>query len=63
MKITNAGSLHEHWTKKRGKLVEKVKFNTLHDAVLHMETHFIDFNIYTLYKCSICNKWHLGHKL
>lgn len=53
--------MNEHWTQKGGKMVAKVQFHTIDDAIHYMEDHHINSDIYHPYVCSECGCWHIGH--
>lgn len=53
--------MNEHWTHKGGKMVAKVQFATLDNAIHFMEKHRINSDIYHPYVCSECGQWHIGH--
>lgn len=54
-------SLSNHWTSKHGKMVPKVQFKTIEDALSFMDKRNIDKNIYHPYVCRDCGMWHIGH--
>ena len=53
--------MNEHWTQKGGKMVAKLQFKTLNDAIRYIEEHHINSDIYHPYVCSECGQWHIGH--
>ena len=54
-------ALHAHWTQKKGKLVPKVQFPTIEEAIEFMEKKSIDKDTYHPYICPDCGAWHIGH--
>ena len=54
-------ALRNHWTVKRGRMVPKVQFESLDEALAFMERRHIDKDVFTPYVCKDCNKWHIGH--
>lgn len=53
--------MNEHWTQKRGKMVAKLQFKELNDALCYIKEHRINPDIYHPYVCSECGQWHIGH--
>ncbi len=56
-----AKGLKQHWTVKRGKMVPKLQFKTLEEALSYMSNHHINNKKYHPYVCSDCGQWHIGH--
>jgi len=55
--------LHNHWTKKGGRLMPKKAFNTQKEAEEYMFINGIKKSVYNAYKCDDCGMYHIGHKL
>lgn len=53
--------MNEHWTQKRGKMVAKLQFKELNDALDYIKEHHINSDIYHPYVCRECGQWHIGH--
>lgn len=53
--------LKQHWTLKHGKMVPKLQFKTLDEALLYIRNHHINSDKYTPYICRDCGLWHIGH--
>lgn len=52
-----------HWNKQHGrKRKAKRAFNTIEDANKYIEEKNIGLK-YRSYKCPICNKYHIGHRI
>lgn len=56
-----ARGLKQHWTVKHGKMIPKLQFKSLAEALDYMKNHHINKNIYTPYVCRDCGLWHIGH--
>jgi len=54
--------LHNHWTKKGGRLFPKRAFGSEAEAKEFMNGNGVERAIFNAYKCSLCGKWHIGHK-
>ena len=53
--------LNEHWTARgKNKLVAKTGYDTEEEALRFMLETKVPKN-YKTYKCSYCDKWHVGH--
>ena len=50
----------EHYTRKTGKWKPKQKFNCYEDGVSFIKKH--KMYKYTVYKCKVCNYYHIGIK-
>lgn len=59
MKITVAKGLKHHRTKKHGRMVQKLPFVSLDDALEYMRQNSIP-DIYTPFRCKTCGMWHFG---
>ena len=50
-----------HWNKQRGRrITAKMPFESLTQARKYIEAH--QLNNYNAYQCSVCGKYHIGHK-
>lgn len=56
-----AKGLKQHWTVKHGKMVPKIQFKTLDEALEYIEKHHINSSKYHPYICHDCGQWHIGH--
>lgn len=53
--------MHEHWTQKGGKMVAKLQFKTINEALSYMDSKRINKDVFHPYLCSECGLWHIGH--
>lgn len=52
-----------HFNKACGRRIKaKRAFETEQQAVAYMNFRNLQAQGYNVYKCSYCNKWHIGHK-
>ena len=54
-------ALHQHWTWKHGKMVPKMAFKTIDEALGYMDERRINKDIFHPYICPDCGMWHIGH--
>lgn len=59
--IRKAKALKQHWTTKHGKIVPKVAFKTIDEALSFMDKSNINKHVYHPYVCPDCGMWHIGH--
>ena len=52
----------EHYVKKNGAWKPKMVFLSEDKAVDYISAHCLA-DSYTIYKCTICGKFHIGHKI
>lgn len=52
----------EHWNKERGRRRKaKHGFDTIRDAFAYLQKNGLQ-DTYRAYKCSVCGKYHIGHR-
>ena len=62
MRIKNKYIPREHWNKQHGNIrTAKTGYESKEEAEQYIKEHNLS-EIYRTYKCSICGKFHIGHK-